>query len=100
VDPATGNAQGLYAVGSSASTNLMIPDSGLGKTFFLTQTQSAGQTTVTIQSFSLTNFTLINSMTIANLNGTVQSLVRWGTNGLAFNTNQGQIVLLGGNFVN
>jgi hypothetical protein len=100
VDPATGNVQGSYTVGSFAATNLMIPDSSLGKAFFLTQTQNAGQTTVTIQSFSLTNFTLINSMTVANLNGTVQSLVRWGTNGLAFNTNQGQIVLLGGSFVN
>jgi len=100
VDPATGMVQGSYAVGSFASSNLMIPDSGLGKAFFLTQTANAGQTTVTIQSFDLTKLNLISSMTIANLNGTVQSLVRWGTNGLAFNTNQGQIVLLGGSFVN
>jgi hypothetical protein len=55
---------------------------------------------VTLQSFDLVNFTLLNSMTIPNLTGTVQGLVRWGQNGLAFNTNQGQIVLLGGSFVN
>jgi hypothetical protein len=100
VDPATGTALGSYAVGTLSTTNLMIPDSGLGKAFFLTQTQNAGNTTVTLQSFDLVNFTLLNSMTIPNLKGTVQGLVRWGQNGLAFNTNQGQIVLLGGSFVN
>jgi hypothetical protein len=78
----------------------MVPDSGLGKAFFLTQTQNVGSTTVTLQSFDLVNFTLLNSMTISNLKGTVQGLVRWGQNGLAFNTDQGQIVLLGGSFVN
>jgi trimeric autotransporter adhesin len=100
VAPATGIVLGSYAVGTLSATNLMIPDSGLGKTFFLTQTQIAGNTTVTLQSFNLTSFALQNSITIPNLKGTVQSLVRWGQNGLAFNTNQGQIVLLGGSFVN
>jgi hypothetical protein len=100
VDPATGIVLGSYAVGTPSTTNLMIPDSGLGKAFFLTQAQNAGNTTVTLQSFDLVNFTLLNSMTIPNLKGTVQGLVRWGQNGLAFNTNQGQIVLLGGSFVN
>lgn len=82
------------------ATNLMIPDSSLGKAFFLSQTQNAGPTTVTLQSFNLTNFALLNSITISNLNGTVQTLVRWGSNGLAFSTNKGQIVILGGSFVN
>lgn len=100
VDPATGIVLGSYAVGTLSTSNLMVPDSGLGKAFFLTQTQLAGNTTVTLQSFDLVNFTLLNSMTIPNLKGTVQSLVRWGQNGLAFNTDQGQIVLLGGSFVN
>ena len=54
----------------------------------------------TIRSFDITNLNLISSITVDNLTGTVQSLVRWGTNGLAFNTNQGEIVLLGGSFVN
>jgi trimeric autotransporter adhesin len=100
VDPATGTVVGSFAMGLPSATNLMIPDSSLGKAFFLTQTQNAGLTTVTLQSFNLTSFALLNSMTIPNLKGTVQGLVRWGQNGLAFNTNQGQIVLLGGSFVN
>jgi len=99
-DPATGTVVGSFAVGTTSSTNLMVSDSGLGKAFFLTQTQNAGSTTVTLQSFNLTTFSLLNSMTIPNVNGTAQNLVRWGTNGLAFSTNKGQIVLLGGSFVN
>ncbi|HEY4678380.1 MAG TPA: hypothetical protein VIJ01_14535, partial [Candidatus Angelobacter sp.] len=99
-DSATGTVVGSFAVGLPSVTNLMVPDSSLGKAFFLTQTQNAGQTTVTLQSFNLTSFALLNSITIPNLKGTVQGLVRWGQNGLAFNTNQGQIVLLGGSFVN
>jgi hypothetical protein len=99
-DPATGTVVGSYAVGTPSATTLMVPDSGLGKAFFLTQTQNVASTTVTLQSFDLVNFTLLNSMTIPNLKGTVQNLVRWGQNGLAFNTNQGQMVLLGGSFVN
>jgi hypothetical protein len=99
-DPATGTVVGSFAVGSPSATNLMIPDSSVGKAFFLSQTQNAGQTTVTLRSFNLTSFALLNSITIPNLNGTVQTLVRWGSNGLAFSTSKGQIVLLGGSFVN
>jgi hypothetical protein len=99
-DPATGTVVGSFAVGSPSATNLMIPDSSVGKAFFLSQTQNAGPTTVTLQSFNLTSFALLNSITIPNLNGTVQTLVRWGSNGLAFSTSKGQIVLLGGSFVN
>lgn len=99
-DPATGTVVGSFAVVPPSATNLMIPDSSLGKAFFLSQTQNAGLTTVTLQSFNLTSFALLNSITIPNLNGTVQTLVRWGSNGLAFSTSKGQIVLLGGSFVN
>jgi hypothetical protein len=100
VNPATGVVVGSYAVTTPSTTTLMVPDSVLGKAFFLTQTQNLGSTTVTLQSFDLVHFTLLNSMTIPNLKGTVRSLVRWGQNGLAFNTDQGQIVILGGSFVN
>jgi hypothetical protein len=100
VDPATGTVVGSFVVAPPSATNLMIPDSSLGKAFFLSQTQNAGVTTVTLQSFNLTSFALLNSITIPNLNGTVQTLVRWGSNGLAFSTSKGQIVLLGGSFVN
>jgi hypothetical protein len=38
-------------------------------------------------------------MTIRNVTGNPLRLVRWAQNGLAFNTDGGQIYLIGGNFV-
>lgn len=49
--------------------------------------------------FNLTTRTLIASITIPNVTGNPQRLVRWGQNALAFNTDGGQIYLIGGNFV-
>jgi hypothetical protein len=33
------------------------------------------------------------------MNGSPKRLIRWGQSGLAFNTDAGEIVLVGGNFV-
>ena len=73
----------------------MIPDSTLSRAFFL----SSGSGSATITSFNLTNFVQVDSMTIPNVTGTAQRLIRWGQNGLAFNTDGGQVFLIGGNFV-
>jgi hypothetical protein len=74
----------------------MVPDSTLNKAFFLT---GIGSPTVTIRSFDLMLFTQIDSITVNNVTGNPQRLIRWGQNGLAFNTDGGQIFLIGGNFV-
>jgi hypothetical protein len=54
---------------------------------------------VSLQSFKLTTFALVSSMTIPNVTGNPLRLVRWGQNGLAFNLDGGPIYLIGGNFV-
>jgi hypothetical protein len=54
---------------------------------------------VTLQSFNLTTLALVDSTTIGNVNGSIGRLVRWGQNGLAFNTSGGQIFLVAGTFV-
>jgi hypothetical protein len=92
VDPSVGTQ-----VGTFNTSGLMVPDSTLNKAFFLIST--FGSPTVTINSFDLTTFTQIDSIIINNVTGTPQRLIRWGQNGLAFNTDGGQIFLLGGNFV-
>jgi hypothetical protein len=73
----------------------MVPDSALNTAFFV----SVSGTTATLQSFNLTTFALLSSMTIRNVTGNPLRLVRWAQNGLAFNTDGGQIYLIGGNFV-
>jgi hypothetical protein len=44
-------------------------------------------------------FSIIDTITVSPVVGTPERLIRWGHNGLAFNTDGGQIVLIGGNFV-
>jgi hypothetical protein len=100
VDPATGTVVGNFVLPQVSSTNFMVPDSKLNRAFFLTQTQTVnGPTTIAIESFDLTTFAPLSTITIANVNGTVKSFIRWGDNGLAFNTTAGEVRLIGGNFV-
>ena len=73
----------------------MVPDSTLNMAFFIT---GAGSSTA-IQSFNLTTQALIGSITISSVTGNPQKLIRWGQNGLAFNTSGGQVFLVGGNFI-
>lgn len=92
-------ANGLPA-GEFEASGVMTPDSSLNTAFFIGQTQDQfGSTNFTIESFDLTHFVPLNSTIVSNISGAPVRLIRWGTNGLAFNTDQGQIVLLGGSFV-
>jgi hypothetical protein len=91
VDPATGLLVGSFAAGAP-----MVPDSTLNTAFFVT---GGAGSTATIQSLNLTTHALIGSITVSNVTGNPQKLIRWGQNGLAFNTDGGQIFLIGGNFV-
>lgn len=95
IDPATGLPAGVFL-----ASGVMVPDSTLNRAYFLGQTQSqVGSNNFTIESFDMTHFTPLNSITISSLQGNPLRLIRWGTNGLAFNTNGGQIILISGTFV-
>lgn len=92
VNPVAGTVAGTFS-----ASGLMVPDSALNKAFFLIST--FGSPTVSITSFDLTTFAQIDTIIINNVTGSPQRLIRWGQNGLAFNTDGGQVVLVGGNFV-
>jgi hypothetical protein len=72
----------------------MTPDSTLNRAFFVVQSPS-----VAIESFNQMEFSLIGSLLLSGVTGNPRHVVRWGTNGLAFNTDGGQPWLIGGNFV-
>ena len=74
---------------------VMVPDSTLGKAFFVSQ---ASGDMAEIQVFDQNKFTSLGSIMISNSTAPVR-IIRWGTNGLAFNTHQGPVYLIGGNFV-
>jgi hypothetical protein len=98
IDPATGTTIGRFLTPSFFQPALMVTDVAANRAYFLTQ-QFFGSPPVTLQSFNLTTFAAIDSITINNVNGNIGRLVRWGQNGLAFNTSGGQIFLVAGTFV-
>jgi hypothetical protein len=95
LDPSTGLQAGIFD-----AAGLMVPDSTLNAAFFLGQTDTYSGTSVwTIESFDLTHFTPVNSITFPNIVGNPLRLIRWGQNGLAFNTDSGGVYLIQGDFV-
>jgi hypothetical protein len=93
VNASTGAPAGNF---NFITSGRMVPDSTVNKAFFLT---GLGSSSVTISAYDLKLFSIIDTITVSPVVGTPQRLIRWGQNGLAFNTDGGQIVLIGGNFV-
>jgi hypothetical protein len=98
INPATGAATGSFITPTFFNVTLMVPDAAANRGYFLTQS-FFNTPTVTLQSFNLTTLALVDSITINNVNGNIGRLVRWGQNGLAFNTSGGQVFLVAGTFV-
>jgi len=92
INPPSGLPTGNLSISGPSA---MVPDSTLNTAFIASQTSNS----VTIQSFDQTHFTLIGSITVPNVTGNPMRLIRWGQNGLAFNTSSGQVFLVGGNFI-
>jgi hypothetical protein len=90
VNPTTGAVVGTFSAGGP-----MVPDSTLNTAFFVNASVSPN----TVEAFNLTTHALIASIPIPAITGNPLRLIRWGQNGLAFNTDGGQIYLIGGNFV-
>lgn len=95
IDPPTG-AQ----VGNFDASGVMVPDSTVQAAFFLGQTEAQiGTPNFTLESLNLTDFAPTGTITLPNVGGNPIRLIRWGQNGLAFNTDQGQIYSISGTFV-
>jgi hypothetical protein len=69
----------------------MVPDSTLNAAFFV----NASVLPNIIEAFNFTTHPLIGSIPIPAITGNPRRLIRWGQNGLAFNTDGGQIYLIG-----
>ena len=90
IAPSTGLPAGQFA-----ASGIMVPDSTLNTAFFIGQTQSqVGGANFTIESFNLTTFTPLDSVVVTGVSGGPMRLIRWGTDGLAFNTSGGQIFII------
>ena len=69
-----------------------MPDSSLNAAFFVTPGDVVGATVETVRSFDLTQFTPVGAVGIAA--GPAKRVIRWGSDGLAFLTSAGEVVLL------
>jgi hypothetical protein len=98
VDPNGVPSGSFVAFGTTDFLNVMTPDSNLGTAFFANQNLS-GSGSINVQSYDLTHFSPISTANVPNGSGQPTRVIRWAQNGLALLTNQGQVVLLGGNFV-
>jgi hypothetical protein len=74
---------------------LVKADSVLGRVFYLVQNPPPSNTTWTIHAFNIDGFAETGTaMDIPGVNGNPSSLIRWGTNGLAFRTDSNQVFLI------
>jgi hypothetical protein len=84
---------GTY-VGSESAT-LVEPDAASGRAFYLVGANGAWQ----LNAYSISTFNLLGSLSLSNVAGSPSSLIRWGTNGLAFRTTSNQLFIIRGSLV-
>lgn len=84
VNPESGTLLGTF---SGVNSRAFVPDSGVGRIFFA----SLSGGSVVIQAFTINTFLPAGSLTIPNVNSNPFNLIRWGVNGLAFSTINGQV---------
>jgi uncharacterized protein YjdB len=93
IDPEARTLAGTYFLSSHYQTAVR-PDSSNNLVFFLEN--DLYTSSWKIETFNLSTFVLLDSVTIqgASYSSTAGSLVRWGSNGLAFRTSDNQIILV------
>jgi Bacterial Ig-like domain (group 3)/Calx-beta domain len=87
INPETGSTLGTFSVVNSLA---FVPDASVGRIYFVT---GSGSSTA-LQVFDQKTFLPVGSLNIPNVNGNPLRLIRWGTNGLAFNTSGNQVYFI------
>jgi hypothetical protein len=75
----------------------MVPDAKLNAAFFLVEANCVFDgigACFTLESYDLTTFKYMNSLTMSEIQGQPINMIRWGNSGLAFNTDTGQVYLV------
>jgi hypothetical protein len=94
LDPVTG-----AIVGSLGACGLVVIDGGLHKAWRTPQLVFFESGTIAVESYDLQTLSRVASISL-HVDGAPMRLIRWGTDGLAFNTSAGQVYVLRGSFVN
>ena len=87
-NPTTDALAGTF---TSAGSGPFVVDAAAGRAFFIVNAQTHGNSPVTLRAYDVNTFMPVGEIAIGGVIGTPASLVRWGTNGLAFRTSGDQI---------
>ncbi len=88
INPATGALVGTFI---GASSLAFVPDSKVGRAFYLSRDTTG---VLTLRAYDINTFAQVGSTTLGGVSGDPTTLVRWGSNGLAFRTTSNQLYLL------
>lgn len=77
-------------LGDFGAGNAITADETANRIYLLT----GGGGTRTLRAFEANSLAQLGSLDVTGINGTSSSLIRWGTNGLAFRTSTGQVFLV------
>jgi uncharacterized repeat protein (TIGR01451 family) len=81
--------QAAWIFAGAEGASLVEPDAGSGRVFYLTQDNGWR-----IKAYDMESKALLGSVVVSNVVGTPTSLIRWGTNGLAFRTAGNQVFIV------
>lgn len=96
LDPTTGKVVGTFPV----TNNAIVPDSALGCVYMVYQTAAQGGTqNYTVSCYDPSLYTVVRSAVVASVNGFPLKLLRWGNEGLVFDTSAGYIYFVSGQVV-
>ena len=91
---------GTFDLNGSLGRNVPLPDTAAHKAYFLSGITSSSGSTWTIRVYDTDTFLPIGLINIPNVKGPAGSLLRWGSNGLAFGTGGNQIFLVQSSLIN
>jgi hypothetical protein len=97
INPITLTQVGTFIVspGSNLNPTLVKPDSSTNRVFFYVRPTDPAQVgAARLLAFDRNTFQSLGSFDIENVNGMASSLIRWGVNGLAIRTSNGQVILV------
>lgn len=90
-NPASDSVVGAFA---NAGFGPFVVDATVGRAYYITNAQTHGSDPIVLRAYDLNTFAQLGEISIGGVFGTPTSLVRWGTNGLAFRTNGDQVFLV------
>lgn len=91
---------GTFDLFDSLSRNVVLPDTAAHKAYFLSGLTSSSGSTWTLRVYDTDTFLLLGLIQVPGVKGDAGSLIRWGSNGLAFGTGGNQVFLIQNSLIN